>query len=649
MSKVQILIVGDERMVSLCLESRLKKLGYSVPVMTTTGEDAIKKAKESNPDLVLMDIGLVDEMDGIEAAEIIRSRFKIPVIFLTTNADEEGFKRAKPTDPSGYILNPFQDRDLQNTIEMVLYTTKIDAERKGLEDALRKNEQRFREMADLLPNPICETDLNLHFTYVNNIGFKLFGFTQEDFDAGINGMDLIHPDDKEKAAKHIERTIEGEIIEAAEYTMLTKDGSELTTLVNASPIHEDEQVVGISINLTDITERKKMQEEILKARNLKSLGVLAGGIAHDFNNLLSVIMGNISLVADDIKPETGTSEKLKEAQKASLRAKELTARLITFSKGGKPVKNVVTIEDLVNDSVRFTLRDSNIGCKFYITDGLWPVKIDEEQIKQVIYNITANAREAMSGEGIINVYCENVTIREKGTLPLKDRKYVKTSIEDQGNGIAENNIHKIFDPYFSTKQAGADKGQGLGLSICHSIIEKHDGLIKVESKLGKGTTFFVYLPASEKKIVASKPAQKPIPKKPVTGTGRVLVMDDEEMIRTLASQMLRRLGYEVMLTADGTEAIELYKKAMDTGTPFDAVILDLTNKVGMGGVEAIKKLIQIDPEIKAIVASGYSNDPVLTNFREHGFRGALNKPHTMDELGNALHELISAPAPLPKK
>ena len=643
MSKVQILIVGDEGMALLCLESRLKKLGYSVPVMATTRKDAIQKVKESNPDLVLMDIGLADEMDGIEAAEIIRSRFKIPVIFLTTNVDEEVFKRTKPTDPPGHILNPFQDRDLQNTIEMVLYTIKMDTERKGVEDALRKSEQRLREIVDMLPSPICETDLNLHFTYVNNAGLKIFDITQDDFEAGINGMDLIHPDDREKAAKHIERTIEGEIIEAAEYTMLTKNGSELTVLLNASPIHEDEQVAGVRMSLTDISERKKMQEETLKARKLKSLGVLAGGIAHDFNNFLSVIMGNIALAEEDIRPEIGISENLKEAVKASLRAKELTARLITFAKGGEPVKEVASIGNLINDSVGFALSGSNINCNFSISDDIQAVEIDKEQMKQVIQNITSNAREAMNGKGTIRVYCENVTVMQEDALPLSDGEYVKISIQDHGPGIPEENLANIFDPYFSTKKVGADQGQGLGLAICHSIVENHNGFIAVESELDVETTFSIYLHASEQKIAAPEPAEKSLPQRSAVGTGRVLVMDDEELIRTLSSQMLYRLGYEAEVVVDGAEAIEAYNRAMDTGKPFDVVVLDLTNKIGMGGVEAIKKLLEIDPKIKAIVASGYSNDPVLTNFRAYGFRSALTKPHTMEELGNALHEVISAP------
>ncbi|MEA3279703.1 MAG: ATP-binding protein [Thermodesulfobacteriota bacterium] len=416
-------------------------------------------------------------------------------------------------------------------------------------------------------------------------------------------------------------------------------------------IKNDGHVSGVVAISVDITDYKKMQEEILKARKLESLGTLAGGIAHDFNNLLSVIMGNISLAEDDIRPEIGSSKNLKEAEKASVLAKELTARLITFSRGGEPVKEVISIGDLVKNSVRSVLGGSDMDCQFSIPDDLLPAEIDEQQIKQVIRNIAINAREAVStcadgaagraGEGTIKVLCEVVTIGEKDALPLKDGKYIKISLKDNGSGIPEENLKKIFDPYFSTKEMGTDKGQGLGLSVCHSIIQKHDGFVTVESESGKGATFSIYLPASERKIAKLEPAKKPVAERPVYGKGKILVMDDEEMVRNLSSQVLVRMGYDAEVCEDGSEAIQMYEKARESKEPFDAVILDLSNKFGMGGKEAMQRLLEIDPEVKGIVATGYSNDPVVTKFREYGFCGALAKPYTVDELSTILYDIIS--------
>lgn len=390
----------------------------------------------------------------------------------------------------------------------------------------------------------------------------------------------------------------------------------------------------------DITERKKMEEVILKGKKLESLGTLAGGIAHDFNNLLSVILVNISLALEDIKHEVGTSKFLKEAEKASMRAKDLTARLITFSKGGEPVKKVASIGELAKDSVSSSLSGSDINYEFFIPDDISLVEMDAVQMNQTLHNIVINAMEAMAGEGTIKIYCKNITINEKDNLSLKVGKYVKISIKDQGIGISEENIPKIFDPYFSTKEMGEQKGVGLGLTVSYSIVEKHDGLITVESELGVGSTFFIYLPASDKEIVELEPVRKSIPERPVTVRGKVLLMDDEKMIRDFALCVLSRLGYDVEVSKDGAEAIELYKKAKESREPFDMVILDLTNQFGMGGKEAIEKLLDIDPEVKGIVSTGYSDDPVVANFREYSFCGVLTKPYTTDELSKAIKDVF---------
>ena len=398
----------------------------------------------------------------------------------------------------------------------------------------------------------------------------------------------------------------------------------------------------------EIATRKRAEEEVLKAKKLESLGVLAGGIAHDFNNMLTAVLGNISLAR--MMAETYDTEEtvklLTEAEKAAMRAKDLTARLITFSEGGEPFKEEVFIGEFVKDSVGSALSNTGIGCELQIPADVWPVEIDGSQMKQAIHNIVTNSMEAMPGQGMVKVYCQNIDISEKDGLTLKHGKYVKISLKDQGAGIAEENLSKVFDPYFSTKERGAQKGMGLGLAVAYSIAKKHGGLITIESEVGGGTTVHIYLPT----ISAKRPSEigsalhgagkEPSAKREEVDSQysiqRILVMDDEEMLRDVSSAMLSKLGYEVEVATDGVEAIEMYDKAMESDHPFDLVILDLTNNSGMGGVEAIKILLEIDPQIRAIVATGYSFDPVVSNFRAYGFCGAITKPFSMGELGKAV-------------
>ena len=385
-----------------------------------------------------------------------------------------------------------------------------------------------------------------------------------------------------------------------------------------------------------------MEAQFQHAQKMESIGILAGGIAHDFNNLLSIIMGNISMAKDDVKPEYGVIEFLSEAEEACLRSQELTTQLITFSKGGAPVKKTGPIGDLVKETTNLLLRGSNVKSEFLFPDDLWLVKFDEGQMKHAVKNIIDNAVESMLDGGSIDIRTENFEISSETiekSLPLSEGNYVRISIQDHGVGIPEEHLSKIFDPYFSTKDRGIQKGMRLGLATTYSIINRHDGHITVESEVGVGTTFTIYLPAHEKEVIALEPIEIPKPEKLEIHTGKILLMDDEKSIRKVTKQMLSRLGYDPDFAKDGTEAIELYQEAIESGKPFEAVILDLTIKEGMGGVETMKKLMEIYPQVRAIVSSGYSNDPVMTDFREYGFIGALPKPYTKKDLRNMLNKI----------
>ncbi|MCK4425424.1 MAG: response regulator [Deltaproteobacteria bacterium] len=395
------------------------------------------------------------------------------------------------------------------------------------------------------------------------------------------------------------------------------------------PLLEDQIIVIIR----NITERKQMQGELLKVQKLESIGILAGGIAHDFNNILTGILGNISLAKMYTNPEDKIFEKLIEAKKASLRARDLTQQLLTFSKGGQPIVKTASVTKLLKDTTSFALTGSNARCEFSMSEDLWPVEMDEGQMSQVINNLVINAVMSMPKGGTIKVRAENASLgteRTKQSLPLEGGKCVKISIQDQGTGIPKEHLQKIFDPYFTTRK----KGSGLGLAISYSIVQKHHGYITAESELGVGTTFHILLPASEKELITERHA-----KEIVRGEkGRVLIMDDEEIVRDIASGMLKHIGYEVKVAKDGAEAIALYEQAQESQFPFNVVILDLTVPGGMGGKEAIEKLIELDPQAKAIVSSGYSSDPVMSNFREYGFSSVVSKPYKIEELREALHK-----------
>ncbi|RMI06573.1 MAG: PAS domain S-box protein, partial [Calditrichaeota bacterium] len=413
-----------------------------------------------------------------------------------------------------------------------------------------------------------------------------------------------------------------------------RQGRERVVEVSAAPLQAVEgRASGVVLVIRDVTEQKKLQEELAQMQKLESIGLLAGGIAHDFNNILTGIMGNLSLARMYTgKRNRKLQNRLEEAEEACNRAKALTQQLLTFARGGEPVKEVTTVADLLTGSTLFALRGSNVRCEFDIAEDLWPAELDPGQMNQVIQNLVINADQAMPEGGILRVTARNVHLPQEGTAPLPPGKYIRISFQDQGVGISPEHLKKIFDPYFTTKQ----KGSGLGLAITHSIVTRHGGYIQVTSEPQKGSTFTVYIPASEKPTrenQETKSASAP-------GGHTVLVMDDDETIREIYRHMLNHLECEVEVTADGAEAIERFREAHAAGRPFDVVILDLTVPGGMGGREVLEKLREIDPEVRAIVASGYSNNPVLANYSEYGFRGCITKPFNLEVLSRTLEEVL---------
>jgi CheY-like chemotaxis protein len=364
------------------------------------------------------------------------------------------------------------------------------------------------------------------------------------------------------------------------------------------------------------------------------VGLLAGGIAHDFNNILTAILGNISLARLEAvrtdKSAEFSSTRLAEAEKACERAQALASQLLAFAKGGLAIKKVTSVAELIMESANLALSGSKARSKLVIPKDLWLVEVDEGQISQVFNNLLINADQAMPEGGTITVQGENVMVGDE--LPLPKGRYVKIIVADQGIGIPRNYLGKIFDPYFTTKQ----KGSGLGLASVHSIIRNNAGYITVESQVGVGTSFYMYLPAAEGKIASDQES----PAAPILGQGRILIMDDEEIVRNVLGMMLKELGYELHEAINGEEAIKKYSIAQQGDQAYTAVIFDLTVPGEMGGMEALKQILASDPLVKAIVSSGYSDDPIMANYQEYGFKGVITKPYKITQLSKVLHEVI---------
>jgi len=349
---------------------------------------------------------------------------------------------------------------------------------------------------------------------------------------------------------------------------------------------------------------------------------------------------NLFMAKMELGKDSPVYNTITDAEKAAFRANKLTNQLLTFAKGGAPIKESQSIREIIEEAVGFSLSGSNIDCELKLQDNLWTLEIDRGQIDQVITNLIINAEQAMPDGGTITVTAENVTIRNDisedttAYLPLAPGKYIKIIVKDEGVGIRPEDLDKIYDPYYTTK----DSGSGLGLTICYSIVRKHNGLILAKSRLGVGTTMNVYLPASGKK---AKPVKEEKKEPDLRGVGKVLLMDDEEVVRITAGQILKSIGYIVEYAKDGSEALKKYEEAMKKTQPFDTVVMDLTVPGGMGGRETVKKLLAIDPDAKAIVSSGYSTDPIMSDYRKHGFCGVVSKPYTVEEFNSVIKKAIA--------
>ncbi len=760
---LKVLIVEDNEDDAALLVRALKSGGFEpIYARVENAEDFHAALNGSSWEVIICDHAM-PQFDSFAALTIVKETgLDLPFIVVSGVIGEEVAVATMRAGAHDYLMKDKLLR-LVPAIERELQEAEGRRQRRQAEEALRNSEVRFRELADMLPQIVFETDIHGNLTFVNRNAFDTFGYTEDDLASGLNATQMITIEDRHRAVDRVSQIVAGEanLIES-EYTAVKKNGEKFPAIIystrflrdggpagirgiliditqrkrmeqdlfaekerllvtlrsigdavittdregqivlmnpvaealtgwneadalgrplmevfqivneyteepcanpvekvlssgqvvglgnhtmliardgqehiiadSGAPITDTEgETIGVVLVFRDITDQQRLEKELLKMEKLKSLGVLAGGIAHDFNNFLTGILGNLSLAKMDLQPGKPMSRSLDEMEKAAVRAKDLTQQLLTFSKGGEPVKCTTGITKLVREAAQFALHGSNVRCKLDINEKLMPVDVDESQIAQVIHNLIINADQAMPNGGKVWIRGANVSLAKGNPFALSPGNYVQVTFQDQGMGIHPNYIKKVFDPYFTTKQ----KGSGLGLAVAYNIVAKHDGQLTVDSELGEGTTFTILLPASTISPKTYSEKREEI----VTGQGRILVMDDEDYIRELALSMLTKLGYEVVVAKDGQIAVDLYRKAFDQGRPFDAVILDLTVPGGMGGKETIKRLIEIDKNVRAIVSSGYSNDPVIANHTHYGFHGAVQKPYMVQEMSQML-ELI---------
>jgi signal transduction histidine kinase/CheY-like chemotaxis protein len=527
-----------------------------------------------------------------------------------------------------------------------------------MEKELRESERRYRNIFDSAAVPIWEEDfselkvevdslkasgisdfpgyLDTHPKFldrcsslikvvdVNSAAVQLYGARDKSELLGALDQVLL-PESRNALRELVLAIVQGQTHYEAETVNRTLRGETLQILLKATIPPPNEEPHRLLVNIVDLTAMRALEQQQQRTHRLESLGVLAGGLAHDFNNLLVGVLGHISLAKLNLDPDSKAFLRLQEAERASERTKKLTWQLLTFSKGGDPVKQVLSVRDFVDSATRFFLSGSNVKAESTFQPDLWEVEADDDQITQVLGNLLLNASEAMPGGGTIRVHAENYVDQER-------KAFVEIRVVDQGIGIPEGFLHKIFDPYFSTKQ----KGHGLGLAIVFSIIKRHGGVIDVESRLGGGTSVRIRLPRAQQTL----PVVQEVTQIGQGRSGSVLVMDDDPVVREVASAMLENLGFQVESAPEGGAMLTAYEAALRADRPFTFVLIDLTVTCGMGGLEAVQGLLKLDPSALAIVSSGYSNDPILASPADYGFRGILQKPYRFEELQRVVAQHI---------
>ncbi len=647
-NKVRILIVDDMEENVNAFKAVISAHISGLELLTAqNGSEALELVKERSFDVIILDVQMPD-MDGFEVCQLLKKNDQtahIPILMVSAMMTH-GSYRAKGIDAGadGYLCKPFDNIELVAQINSLIRLKRSEdalrEQTRKLEEALgqstttlRNREQQWHGLFKASPDAIFIEDQQGTVLEANPAACVLHNMTHDEL-VGKNVINLVPPDERKKVEKHFSKWV-ARSMHTYEGVSYTKDGKKIPVEVRATPF-EYEGKPSLLLHVRNISDRTQMKKERMQASKLESVGILAGGIAHDFNNILTGIIGNISFAKIDMDEDSAVYKPICDAEKSAFRARLLTQQLLTFAQGGSPVRKTASVKELLEETAAFVMRGSKSVCIFDFEENLWPADIDVGQISQVIENLVINASQSMPTGGTICITAKNMIIdsgKDSTDKKLKNGRYLEICVKDGGIGISPDCLERIFDPYFTTKK----EGNGLGLATSYSIITKHGGSISVESTLNRGTSFSLFIPASEKQL----PKIIKVSEEPIKGEGNILVMDDEGVIRDLAEVLLEKLGYTVFCVADGSAALTAYQKAMRAKNPFDAVILDITVPGGMGGIEAVELLQAIDPDVKAIVSSGYTTRNIMSVPERLGFKGVLTKPYNIQQLSAVVHDVLS--------
>lgn len=643
MKPTRILIVEDEVIVALDIQDRLSDLGYEVTGVADRGNEALELLASTRPDLVLMDIRLKGEMDGIAVAEQIRQQWCIPVIYLTAFSEDSTLQRAKVSEPFGYLIKPFEDREIQAAIEMALYKHQA-------EERLKESEERLRLALSAADQGLYDLNAQTGEVLVSPEYALMLGYAPESFlETHAAWCDRLHPEDREQATQLFRDCIDGRCSEfRAEFRQQTSSGDWKWILSLGRIVKWDEEGKPLRMLGThaDISERKRLEAErldmerrLLHAQKLESLGVLAGGIAHDFNNLLMAILGYADLALLDVSPVSPARPSIQEIINASHRAADLCRQMLAYSGKGKFVIEHLQLDEVIQEMVHMlkTCISKKALLNLNLAENLPSIEGDPAQLRQVLMNLVINASEAIGDRsGVVTIstgarQCDAEYLRETfldDSLP--EGLYVSLEVSDTGCGMDKETQARIFEPFFTTKFTG----RGLGMSAVLGIVRGHRGTLKVYSEPGKGTTFRLLFPASFQQGERT-PARAPESFSEWSGSGTVLLVDDDETILGIGRMMLERLGFSVLTASDGKEGVEVYRSC---AKEIALVLLDLTMP-RMNGEEAFRELLRINPGVRVVLSSGYSEQEVAARFAGRGLAGFIQKPYQVERLRETLKQI----------